>query len=529
MRKVIIISALFAALVSVIFMTVIMTVIHESGHRIYLDTDTGMTSEQRVSDFEAMTGIIEKNVPFIYDYEKLYGISFEDMKEYYAEYVKNAESDYEYYSIIQGFINNIPSGHMTLGYPNLDYVPELYRYRTGDYPEFGKVCEYWEGILQNECRKYCNEDYSLHAFYYLNGEYIESEYTNSVNNIPYSGARLLSVNGVPADEFIKLCPLSRKLKYDFQNGKPFREMIIFNSVSGEECTVEYETENGGIVSEKAYYGTSSVVFNYIEYFRSADRPTENNGGGLEIEDTDFSNIYSFFDKDNNVMYLKFNDFTLGGAEALKLVRETALPDNIIIDLRDNTGGMKGVCDALAGALSSENIEFDAKLYSPRKYENYTAERNSELPFESRFKKLYAGAEETFIQGESTKKYNIYVLVSPVSLSAADRFASIVKRSGLGTVVGAFNTGGEAFGSPDAAILEKSGLYFYFTDYKYINPDGSDNSVYGTEPDIYVKLSENFINKRDGLIFENVNYETYESRLKWDDVLTETLEIIKEHT
>ena len=211
------------------------------------------------------------------------------------------------------------------------------------------------------------------------------------------------------------------------------------------------------------------------------------------------------------------------------MRETALPDNIIIDLRDNTGGMKGVCDALAGALSSENIEFDAKLYSPRKYENYTAKRNSELPFESRFKKLYAGAEETFIQGESTKKYNIYVLVSPVSLSAADRFASIVKRSGLGTVVGAFNTGGEAFGSPDAAILEKSGLYFYFTDYKYINPDGSDNSVYGTEPDIYVKLSENFINKRDGLIFENVNYETYESRLKWDDVLTETLEIIKEHT
>lgn len=522
-EKTAIILAAAVILISIIFISVI----PESVHKIYLDTNMGMTSKQRVSDFEDMTKIIEKNVPFVYDYEELYGISFEDMKEYYSERIKNAENDYEYYSLIQGFINNIPSGHMTMGYPNEDYIPELYTYRTGDYPEFGKACRYWESTLQNECRKYYDEDYFLHAFYYLNGEYIESEYTNSVNRIPYSGARLLSVNGVPVDEFIKLCPLSRKLKYDFQNGKPFREMIIFNSVSGEECTVEYENETGEVVSEKAYYGTSSVIFNYMEYFRSIDRPSENNEDSSEIENADISNIYSFFDESSNVMYIKFNDFSLGGAEALKFVQETALPDNIIIDLRDNTGGMKGICDALIGALSADDIEFSAKLYSPQKYEGYSAERTSALPFESRFRKLYAGSEENIIQGKSTKRYNIYVLVSPVSLSAADRFAAIVKDSGLGTVVGAFNTGGEAFGSPDAAVLEKSGLYFYFTDYKYINPDGTDNSVYGTAPDIYVKLDENYIKKRDELILDNVNYEAYKNRLKWDSVLIETLKIIKE--
>lgn len=525
MKKVIIISAVIAMLV----FAVLRAVIPMSGHRIYLDTDSGMIPKQRTADFEDMTEMIENNVPFIYDYEELYGISFEDIKKYYSECVKNAETDYEYYSLIQGFINNIPSGHMTMGYPNEDHVPELYRYRTGDYPEFGQACRYWESVLQNECRKYYDKNYSLHTFYYLNGEYIESEYSNSVNNIPYSGARLLSVNGVPADEFIKLCPLGSKLKYDFQKEKPFREVIIFNNISGEKCTVEYETENGGTVSEKAYYGTSSVVFNYMEYFRSIDRPSENTESNSENEGADISNIYSFFDEANNVMYLKFNDFTSGGAEALKLVQETALPDNIIIDLRDNTGGMKGVCDSLAGALSSEDIEFSAKLYSPRRYENYAAEKASELPFESRFKKLYAGVEKTFIRGESDKKYNIYVLVSPVSLSAADRFAAAVKYSGLGTVVGAFNTGGEAFGSPDAAVLEKSGLYFYFTDYKYVNPDGTDNSVYGTAPDVYVSLGKDFIKKRDGLILENVNYETYENRLKWDDVLIETLKIIREQS
>lgn len=522
-KKIIIISAVIAIIVLIILETVFPC----SDNEIYLDTSVGMTPEQRLNDFNDMTKFIEKNVSFIYDYEELYEISFKDIKNYYTKLVENAESDYEYYCLVQGFINNIPSGHMTMGYPNQDYIPMLYQTRTSDYPQFGNACEYWENVLHNECRKYYDEDYSIHAFYYLNGGYFESEYTNSVNNIPYSGARLLSVNGMPADEFVKLCPLTNKLNYDFQNGKAFRELLIFNDVSGEKCTVEYMTESGEIVSESAYYGTSAVVSNYIEYFRSVDNPPKDYGNS-EAEETDISNIYTFFDEANNIEYIRFNDFSLGGSEALKFIRETELPDNIIIDLRENGGGMKGVCDALLGALSEKDIEFNSDIYTTRKYDDCKAVRESELPFESRFKKLYSQTEENLIGGESAKKYNIYVLVSPVSLSAADRFAAVIKNNDLGTVVGAFNTGGEAFGSPDIAVLEESGLYFYFTDYKYINPDGTDNSVYGTAPDIYIKLNDDFLKKRDELILQNINYETYENRLKWDNALTETVEIIKEN-
>lgn len=523
-KKIIIMSVVIALIISAI----LIAVLPDFNHEIYLDKSMGMTSEQRLKDFNDMTKFIEKNVSFIYDYEELYGISFDDMKNYYAKLVRNAESDYEYYCLIQGFINNIPSGHMTMGYPNQDYIPELYKYRTSDYPQFGKACEYWENILHNECKKYYDEDYSLHVFYYLNGEYVESEYTNSVNNIPYSGARLLSVNGMPVDEFVKLCPLTHKLNYDFQDGKAFREILIFNNISGEKCTIEYMTGNGEVVSKNAYYGTSAVVSNYIEYFRSIDDPHVNVENNYEIEENNISNIYTFFDETNNIEYIKFNDFSLGGSEALKFIQETELPDNIIIDLRENGGGMKSICDALTGALSEKDIEFNAKIYTTRKYDDCKAERRSGLPFESRFKKLYSQMEENLICGKSAKKYNIYVLVSPVSLSAADRFAAIVKESGMGTVVGSFNTGGEAFGSPDIAVLEKSGLYFYFTDYKYINPDGTDNSVYGTAPDTYITLNDDFIKKRDELILQNINYETYENRMKWDNVLTETIEMIKEN-
>ena len=509
-----------------LFMILLNIIFPNTEYKISLNTEAGMSSKQRVSDFKDMTEFIEKSVPFIYDYEELYGISFEDMKNYYVGLVGNAESDYEYYCLVQGFINNIPSGHMSMGYPNVDYVPMLYQHRTGDYPQFGQACGYWESTLQNECRKYYDKDYSLHAFYYLDGEYVESEYTNSENNIPYRGARLLSVNGVPADEFVKLCPLSGKLHYDFQNGKPFRESIIFNDMNGEECTVEYETESGEIISENAYYGTSSVVFNYIEYFRSIDNPSENAKENSDIEEADIPNIYSFFDEDRNAVYIKFNDFSLGGSEALNFIRENDMPDNIIIDLRENGGGMAAVCHTFIEELTARNFEYNTPIYvtpAESEYGEYTAKKAKELPFETKFKKLFKDIRTEKFEGKSEREYNIYVLVSHFSVSAADKFASIIKDHGLGTVIGVFNTGGEAYGSPDIKVLKKSGLYFYYTPFKSLNRDGTDNSVYGTSPDIYVTLNDEFFIKRDELLLQGEPYGTYENRLKWDGVLIRALE------
>ena len=127
------------------------------------------------------------------------------------------------------------------------------------------------------------------------------------------------------------------------------------------------------------------------------------------------------------------------------------------------------------------------------------------------------------EGKSEREYNIYVLVSHFSVSAADKFASIIKDHGLGTVIGVFNTGGEAYGSPDIKVLKKSGLYFYYTPFKSLNRDGTDNSVYGTSPDIYVTLNDEFFIKRDELLLQGEPYGTYENRLKWDGVLIRALE------
>lgn len=514
-----------------LFSLVLGIIFPEKNTEISLNTEIGMTREQRSADFEDMTAFIEDHVPFIYDYEELYGISFEEVKNYYGELVQNAESDYEYYCLLQGFINNIPSGHMGMGYPNLEYIPMLYQYTTSNYPRFGQACGYWEDVLHNECRKYYDTDYSVHAFYYLNGEYIESEYTNSINNIPYNGCRLLSVNGVPVDEFVKLCPLTYKLNYDHQYGKPFREIIVFNNVSGEECTVEYETESGETVSEKAYYGTSGVASSYIEYFRDIDFPPEGGGENAETRE-DASNIYTYYDEKRNVMYIKFDDFSAGGAETLKFIQENEMPDNIIIDLRENSGGMDEVCHAIIEELSPKSFEFAVPVYitpAENRYYGmeYSAKKSGELSFETKFKKLYEEVREEKFEGKAEKEYNICVLVSYVSVSAADKFAAIIKEQGLGTVIGAFNTKGEAYGSPDIKVLTESGLYFYYTPYKSLNSDGTDNSVYGTTPDVYVKVNDKFFKNRDKMLLnEEENKGLYENRVKCgDSILLKALEII----
>ncbi len=99
---------------------------------------------------------------------------------------------------------------------------------------------------------------------------------------------------------------------------------------------------------------------------------------------------------------------------------------------------------------------------------------------------------------------------------------------MGTIIGTYNTAGEAYGSPDIKVMKKSGLCIYYTPFKTLNNDGTDNSVYGTSPDVIVNIARDKLMNCDKLIMQNINYRTYENRLLWDSVLIKTIEIINEN-
>jgi hypothetical protein len=496
---------------------------------IKIDTSIGMTSKQRQQDFNNLCKFLKKNVPFINEYQDLYGVSFNDIKTYYANLVENADSDYEYYTYVEGFLNNIPSGHMNIGYPNVDIINGLYQYRINDYPKFANASTYWENQLRTESKKYYNNDVRFNTFFYVDGEYLQSEYYANINKNNYTDMKLVAIDNVPIDEFIKICPLEYKLQYDHINQKPYRSTFILNNTCGIGCTAEYQTANGKIYLEKSYYGTVGTdALKYKDYFNAADDSIDDtNDTPEQISQIDYSaqeilnnNIYSFNSSDDKFIYVMFNDFIKGGTEFIKLLDNADIPDNIIIDLRYNTGGYSDIPIAIIEKLITKEIEINEVLYRTD-----FGEITDLTLCDGRL--MYKQTENINIHGKSQKEYNIYVLVSGYTLSAADNFAALIKNNNLGIIIGDNNTGGEAYGSPDLNVLEISGLYFYYTNIKWLNEDGTDNSVYGTSPDIYISFDSEQMKKRDKLILNSKPVYTYENRLKWDDVLIETLEIIKE--
>ena len=505
-------------------------------NHLEINTNTGMTLKERKDDFKDICNFIRKNVPFIKEYKELYGIGYDELTEYYTNIVKNTSNDFEYYAAVSSFLNNIPSGHMRIGFPDSGLIPEMYKFNTNDYPEFDSVCLYWEEQLRKKNLNNADIAVTQYSFEYINGEYYTDSYEVHKNESEFLSSKLISIDGVPIDEFIKICPLYEKLKYDHVISKPYRDRIILNDKFGTECNAELLLSDGTYVNEVLYYGMSGILeYSYAEYFKTQ---TKNDDEDIDVlQDEDQGNIdykideqfleglYYYNCTENNYIYIMFNDFSEGGYSCVDLLKNKTIPDNVIIDLRHNTGGYEFVGDEIISQLTVNDIDVKAALYKPDIFYGIYCGYDLKLLSGNI---VYEELDQRIITAEGDKQYNIYVLVSGESLSAADQFVNIVKNNGLGVIIGENNTGGEAYGSPDLKLMEKSGLYFYYTDIKWNNTDGTDNSVYGTSPDYYTPFDKEASDKCKKLFNNGQSVIKHENRLKWgDDALIEAIKLIKE--
>ncbi len=98
-----------------------------------------------------------------------------------------------------------------------------------------------------------------------------------------------------------------------------------------------------------------------------------------------------------------------------------IPDyeNVVLDLRCNTGGRVWSVEATLDRLISE----DVKIYK----QNISSERPIVSEYET--------------SGEVESEYELYVLTSPTTYSGGSIFASIIKNNDLGTVLGQDSLGG----------------------------------------------------------------------------------------
>lgn len=401
---------------------------------------------------------LEANAPIIGKFGELYGISYQSVKEHYGGLVQNAETDFDYYACLTGFLNNIPSAHMRTGFPGGRLADGNMEHWLSKNQSFTDAQSYWLEVLRSECRKHYDADPEKMVFSYYSGSYVGAALTDG-DKFGVNRAVLLSVNGIPADDFIKLFSSSYKLKYDHAAEKPFRDSVLFNDSFGEPCVIEYRTADGETRTAELYCGAEAeLCLNYTEYFKAIDGAVQPQNGETPSQGRSAVSVLPDGENSIAVIFLdSFNSETVTGEVIANTIKNVSADfDNIVIDLRNNSGGYYEYAYDALSALTAEDIEISDEVFCSE----HSFMRNGDIfSFKRNKDGFWSSTEKMTVKGEAAGNKRLYLLVSDKTASAADLLASEFKKNGLGTVVGVNNTGGEKNGTVRLGFCTGSGIYF----------------------------------------------------------------------
>lgn len=486
-----------------------------------------LTAENKEEDFWYLYNSLKNGCPQAGT--KVNGKSVLDRKDELLEVVKNTENNFEFYCAMHAIIASIPSCHTNI-VTNADMFKlfsEAFNAQNVILAEnTNAYAAYWDGFYQEN---QVEPDISTHVeFFYVGGKYIYSPAYSCLSE-EYTGSELVSVNGIPADEYAveKLYP--SMLRYDACNKKWCRNRADFNTSSGEKAEVRIKRTDGTEETLDLYFSipeSSRFLMNYA----SVQSP--------EI----YGECYSF-EMHDGICYLKLNSFMDNSIYEIES-KLAELDENVplIIDVRDNGGGMtEKLTDYFYPLLYNTPAEFGQHIYVKKHGEiskpiysilwvlfnkvKIVNGKKIDAPIGGYY---YDMEDKRYAEGGDNSTRDIYILIGKNSFSATDMFARITKGK-EGTLLIGTNTGGESSVSNYYMdILPNSRLAYLYTPSFSINADGENNAIYGTAPDIYKELTaENYLLRCE--IEENgQDPYTYENRMKWDNVLTETIEMIKEN-
>lgn len=205
-------------------------------------------------------------------------------------------------------------------------------------------------------------------------------------------------------------------------------------------------------------------------------------------------------------------------------------ENIIIDLRNNYGGSPEYASKyLFPYLYSDNymhtLNWNVPISENNKAVNNLFLNNLKLKKDSDNDNFYYEKNIQYAGNADKNKKDIYYLIGSNTASAADGYISFIKDNDLGTIIGT-NTSGEGLGGSFCSYsLPNSNLVFIYMPCNSLNKDGSNNSIYGTSPDIYIKQSESSFSLQRQMQNENIDTSLYSEKTKYDNVLNSTIEII----
>lgn len=487
-----------------------------------------LTQEEKLEDFSYFYDSIVSSFPMLEEYKETYGYDFEQQKVYYEELIRETESDYEFWTVMRAIANEFTSFHTNLVFPRYEQYRSLGCYNMDGVLLNKKVylnSLYWDELLENEYNKEDMRGTVYVGYRYVNGEYISIVDIDGISK----GTKLTEMDGMDIHDYIAThLSGTTKKKYDAQNNRIYLPYIYVNNNLGKPVTLTLISPQGDAYHREVYYEGELTTGLYLHRVYGDD-------AALSTVQNDIA--YSYIDDKNNIGYIHIQNFYAGWEDVIiSEMQKLNACDVVILDLRDNYGGSQMVArDCVYPYLFTEDTTITNKWYmiDSKLNKRIIREDITSLFFKFKFRKaedvtveaghqyLYSVREYEY-EGAAEKEKEVYVLIGPETGSAADGFAAALKDTSA-TIIGS-NTGGE--GLADSFVcdyLPNSGLVFTYMFGKASNADGTDNSTYGTAPDIYANISAEGYIKCQELYEEGIDPYTYESRLLWDDVLVEAIE------
>lgn len=291
-----------------------------------------LTDEEKIADFEYFYSNMIESVPYLDEIKEVYGIDFENRKDYYLNEIKATDDNVEFYGVMAAISMDLASFHTDVCFPMYSNLQTLNCYDSEDVlSEFGMEAKLnaWYEEIGREAEK--QKDVNLFCVRYVDGKYILKEGWLSDKYKNMANYELVSVDGQSADEYLVNHISIYSMAYDSLWDKAYRTNYTFNDSVGDEVKVIWKDLEGNQIEQILYIDKGIEVVASYGYLYSDryDYYAPSTAESFVVERDDI----------NQLEYIQVNSFDNHDGRELQRYLANTTYDKIVIDLRDNYGGV----------------------------------------------------------------------------------------------------------------------------------------------------------------------------------------------